>query len=48
MASSGVEGLSFNNLFYFGFQAGLCASGGSIFGKLSSVQFSLSENVVSY
>lgn len=48
MASSGVKSLSFNNNFYFGFQAGLCASGGSIFGKLSGVQFSLSENVVSY
>lgn len=50
MSSSSVEKLSLNNHFYLSFQAGLCASGGSIFGKLSSVQFqfSLSENVVSY
>lgn len=48
MSSSGVMSLSFKKNFYFGFQAGLCASCGSIFGKLSGVQFSLSENVVSY
>uniref|UniRef100_A0A1B6HNU9 EamA domain-containing protein n=1 Tax=Homalodisca liturata TaxID=320908 RepID=A0A1B6HNU9_9HEMI len=50
MKTQVTKGILSGNLieshFYYSFQAGLCASGGSIFGKLSSIQLSYIENTV--